>query len=305
MLKYVGKRIIISIITIWVLITIVFVLVRLLPGDPFQDGKLTQETIDRMKAYYGLDKSLPEQYVGFMKNMLHGDLGYSLKYNSRKVNTIIGTAFPYSADLGLRALFFALIAGLFLGIVAALNRGKTLDYISMVIAVIGISVPSFVVGTILQYFFSVKLGILPVAKWESFAHTILPSFALGLYTMALLARMMRANMLDVIGMDYVKTAKSKGLSTFQIITKHEIRNSILPIITILGPTIAGLLTGGFVIEQIFAIPGLGRYYVLAVQNLDYSMTLGITIFYGSFLVVMNLLVDIAYGFIDPRIRVEK
>lgn len=305
MAKYIAKRLIISVITIFVLVTIVFFLVKMIPGDPFTDGKLSEDTVARMMAYYGLDKPLSEQYFTYMGNLLHGNFGYSLRYSAREVNEIIATAFPYSADLGIRALIFALVSGLLLGIVAALNHNKGLDHFSIFVAIIGISVPSFVVGALLQYFLSVKLGILPVARWTSFKHTLLPSFALGLHTLAVIARMMRANMLDVIGQDYIKTAKSKGLSKIQIVFKHQLRNAILPIVTLLGPQVASLLTGTFVVEQIFAIPGLGGYYVLAVQNLDYSLTLGLTVFYGSFLVLMNLLVDIAYGFVDPRIRIEK
>lgn len=305
MLKYIGKRIVLSIITVWLLATIVFVLIRLLPGDPFSDGQITEETAQNMMRYYGLDKPIPVQYVNFIKNLLQGDLGYSLRYNSREVTSIIGEAAPYSFSLGIRALIFAIVAGLALGIVAALNHNGPLDYLSIIIAVIGVSIPSFVVGYIIQLAFAVKLGWFPVARWGGFKYTVLPSFALGLSTLATLARLMRAKMLDVNSQDYIKTAKAKGISPFQIVWKHQIRNSILPIITVLGPMVARVLTGAFVIEQIYAIPGLGRHYVISIQNLDYTLTLGLTVFFGAFLVLMNLLVDIAYGFVDPRIRVEK
>lgn len=302
MSKYIFRRLLISILTIWILITVVFFMVRLLPGDPFISDKITPEIAANMLKYYGLDKPMHEQYFVFMKNLFKGDLGYSLRYKGRTVNEIVVDAFPNSAELGIRALIFAVIAGLMLGIIAALNQNKAWDKISMLVAIIGISVPSFIVGALLQYFFAVKLGWLPAAQWKGFAYTIMPSFALGLSTLALIARLMRASMLEVVNQDYVKTAKAKGLSPTQITWKYQIRNAILPVVTILGPTVAYLTTGTFVVEQIFAIPGLGRHYVISIQNLDYSLTLGLTIFFGSFLVLMNFVVDIVYGIVDPRIR---
>ena len=207
-------------------------------------------------------------------------------------------------DLGLRALAIAIVSGFTLGIVASLNRNKTWDYMSISIAIIGISVPSFVIASMLQYVFAVKLGWFPVSRYESLVATILPSFSLGLGTLASLTRLTRTSMLEVIDSDYVKTAKSKGLSQFQIIRSHQLRNALIPIVTVLGPTAAYLVTGTFVVEQIFAIPGLGRHYVLAIQNLDYSLVMGLTIFFGTILVSLNFLVDIVYGFIDPRMRAE-
>lgn len=304
MVRYILKRLWVSLFTILILITIVFFLVRMLPGDPFTSDKVTPEIAKNMMRYYGLDKPLHVQYVHFMKNLLQGDLGYSLKYSGRTVNQIIATSFPKSADLGIRALIFAVVAGVLLGIVAALNQNKAWDKVSMFVAIIGISVPSFIIGGVLQYVFAVRLGWLPAAQWKGFAYTIMPSFALGLSTLALIARLMRASMLDVVRQDYIKTAKAKGLSQIYITRKYQIRNAILPVVTILGPTAAYLTTGTFVIEQIFAVPGLGRHYVVAIQNLDYSLTLGLTIFFGSFLVLMNFLVDVIYGIVDPRIRLE-
>lgn len=305
MLKYIGKRFLISLVTVWVLATIVFFLIRALPGDPFTSEKITPEIKANMMRYYGLDKPLPVQYVKYMGNLIKGDMGYSLRYKNRTVNQIIGDAFPNSAELGLRSLAISITLGLLLGIVAALNHNKTWDYICIIVAVIGVSVPSFIVGGLIQYLFGVKLGWLPVAQWKGFAYTIMPSFALSLGTLATLARLMRTSMLEVVNQDYIKTAKAKGLNQVQITIKHQIRNAILPVITVLGPIVASLITGTFVIESIFAIPGLGRHYVIGLQNLDYSMTLGLTIFFGAFLVFMNFLVDIAYGFVDPRIRVSK
>lgn len=305
MLKYVLKRLFISFITIWVLATIVFFLIRILPGDPFTSEKVTPQIRENMMRYYGLDKPLPVQYVKYMSNLINGDMGYSLRYKNRTVNQIIADAFPNSAELGIRALLFAVPVGLVLGIFSSLNHNGVWDYACMIIAVIGVSVPSFIIGGLLQFVFGVKLRILPVAEWKGFAYTILPSFALGLNTLAVTARLMRASMLEVIGQDYVLTAEAKGLPMMKIIWRHLIRNAILPVVTVLGPIVAALVTGTFVVEQIFAIPGLGRHYVIGINNLDYTLVLGLSIFFGAFVVIMNFIVDIIYGIVDPRIRVVK
>lgn len=304
MLKYIGSRVVISLITIWILMTMTFFLVRALPGDPFTSEKTSPQIRDTMMKYYGLDKPLSIQYLQYLKNFASGNLGYSMKYKNRTVNQVIADAFPNSAELGLRALFFAIPIGIGLGIMAALNHNKAWDYTCMIIAVFGVSVPSFIVGGLLQYFFAVKFRLFPVAQWNGFEYTILPSIALGLGTLARLARLMRASMLEIVGQDFIKTAKAKGLPKWKVVVKHQIRNAILPVVTVLGPIVAALVTGTFVIEQIFAIPGLGRHYVMGIQNLDYSMILGLTVFFGSFVVLMNLLVDITYGFVDPRIRLS-
>jgi oligopeptide transport system permease protein len=258
-----------------------------------------------MMKYYGLDQPLYKQYIKYLGNLVQGDLGNSLRYKARSVNDVIANNFPVSADLGLRALVFATIVGVALGIVAALNHNKGWDRFSIFIAVVGISVPNFIIAGFLQWLLGVELGWLPVATWKTEAHKIMPAFALGLGTLASLARYMRTSMLDVVGQDYIKTAKAKGLSPIQVTIKHQIRNALLPVVTILGPVAAALLTGGFVVETVFAIPGLGQHYVRSMQNLDYPMIMGTTIFYGAFLVVMNFIVDIVYGLIDPRIRIAK
>lgn len=278
----------------------------MVPGDPFLSEKITPEIKANMMKYYGLDKPLYKQYVTYLSHLVfEGDMGQSLRYKARSVNEVIANNFPVSASLGLRALIFATISGVALGIIAALNHNKGWDRFSILVAVIGISVPNFIIAGLLQYTFGVKLGWLPVATWKTEAHRILPAFALGLGTLASLARYMRTSMLEVVGQDYIKTAKAKGLSPVQVTIKHQIRNAMLPVVTILGPVAAALLTGGFVVESVFAIPGLGQYFVRSMQNLDYPMILGTTIFYGSFLIVMNFVVDIVYGLIDPRIRVAK
>jgi oligopeptide transport system permease protein len=304
MKKYILKRVGISIITVFVLVSVVFFLARLMPGGPFNDPKMSATAKENLSAYYGFDKPLAEQYFTYLNNMVHGNFGYSTKYPSRTVNDLLASSFPYSADLGVRALCFAISFGLVFGIISALNRGNGIDLFFVIVAVIGTSVPDFIMGAILQHFFAVKWGLLPIAQYYGFSYTILPSVALGFYTMASVSRIMRASMLEVVQQDYIKTARSKGLSKFRVTWKHQIRNAIMPVVTILGPTVAAVLTGTFVIESLFAIPGMGKYYVESVQNNDYSLILGMTVFYGTFLVLCNMIVDILYGIIDPRVRVD-
>ena len=303
MLKYIGKRLLAAVLSLAALVTVVFFLVRLMPGEPFTSEKLTQQVADNMRHYYGFDKPLIVQYFQYVGNLLRGDFGYSMKYTNKTVNDIIGQTFPFSADLGIRALVLAISVGLILGILSALHRGKTIDFICVIIAIIGTSMPDFIVGALLQYFFGIKWGLLPVARYMGFKYTILPSLGLAFYTLAQVSRIMRASMLEVVQQDYIKTAKAKGLSDLRITAKHQIRNAIMPVITVLGPTVAAVLTGTFVIESIFAIPGMGKYYVESVANNDYSMILGMTVFYGSFLILCDLIVDVLYGIVDPRIRI--
>lgn len=305
MAKYILKRALAAIVTLFVLITVVFFLVRLIPGDPFNDPKLTDTVRENLYEYYGFDKPLVVQYGMYMNNLLHGDLGPSTRYMNRTVNDMIFESFPYSADLGIRALVFAVSFGLVLGILAALNRGKKLDVVCVLVAIVGTSIPDFIMGAILQYFFGVKWGLLPVAQYKGIEYTILPAAALGFYTLASVSKLMRSSMLEVVSQDYIKTAKAKGLSQGRITFRHQIRNAIMPVITVLGPTVASVLTGTFVVESIFAIPGMGKYYVDSVNNSDYSMILGMTIFYGAFLILCNLIVDVAYGLVDPRVRIGK
>ena len=303
MVNYIFRRLIISLLTVWVLVTAVFILVRGLPRDPFTGEKTTPEIKANMMKYYGFDKPLHVQYGRYIVNLMKGDLGTSLKYHNKKVTDIIAQTFPYSADLGIRALLFALIAGLCLGINAALNMGKFWDYFCIILAIIGVSVPDFILGSLLQYVFALQLKWLPVARWMGFKYTILPVFALSLYTVALITRLMRVSMLEVINQDYVTTAEAKGLSSFEVVWRHQIRNAILPVVTVMGPITAAVLTGTFVIEMIFAVPGMGKFYVQGIHDLDYSLILGMTVFYGVFLVAANFIVDIVYGFVDPRIRI--
>ena len=310
MVKYILKRLAFSIVTLFVLITLTFFLMQLLPGDPFTGEKQIPEAImANMRAKYGLDKPVWQQYLIYIGNVIQGDLGVSIVYN-RSINLMISESFFVSASLGIRSVIFAFIGGVLLGTLAALNRGKFWDSLTMFIAIVGVSVPSFVMASLLQYFLGLKLfqatglRLFAVSGWGAFNQQLLPVFALGLGTLASISRLTRTSMLDVLGQDYIKTAKAKGLGQSAIILKHALRNAIMPVVTILGPTIAGLLTGGFVVESVFSIPGLGRYFVQSVQSLDYTMIAGSTIFYGAFLIFMNLVVDIAYCIIDPRVKLE-
>jgi len=303
MLGYTLKRFGYMLITLWVIITLTFFLMRLLPGDPFSDiDKMTPEIRAKMYEKYGLDKPVPQQYLTYLGNIAKGDLGSSYKASNRDVNDIIKKHFPVSARIGFQAMGFAVVIGLLLGIIAAMRHNTATDYFAMIVAIIGVSIPNFVIATFLSYYIGVKLEWVPPNGWGTVAHTILPSFALSLTYLAYFARMMRASMLDVIGQDYMRTAKAKGLGNYHIVTKHMLRNAILPIITLLGPMIVGVITGTIIIEQIFILPGLGKYYVQSIYLNDYAVTLGLTIFYSAMLVVAIFVVDILYGIIDPRIR---
>ena len=303
MKKYIAKRLGMSIATIWAVVTITFFLMHAVPGDPFQkEGKMPEVVYENLLEKYGLDKPKSEQYVIYLKNLLQGNLGESMKSRVETVNDMVGRGFPVSAYLGVQALIIALIFGPALGALAALYQNKLPDYISMVIAIIGISVPSFIMGTMFIQFIAKNVSWLPIGGWGEFRHTILPAIALSLMPLASMARLMRSSMLAVLGQDYIKTAKSKGISKSAVVIKHAVRNAILPIVSVLGTLISNLLVGSFVIEKIFGIPGLGSLFVKAINNRDYTLIMGTTIFYAIILVGMLFLVDLAYMAIDPRIK---
>lgn len=305
MLRYTIKRTLIAILTLWVIVTITFFLMHAIPGDPFTDQKkIPAEIMEKMMKKYGLDQPLVVQYGKYLKNLLKGDLGDSMKYKNRSVNSMLNEGFPVSAQIGLLAVAISAVLGITFGIIAALNRGKFFDFFVIILAVIGVSVPSFVFAALLQYVFGVKLQWFPVARWGTPAHYVMPVLALALGNIAYMARMMRTSMLDVLSQDYIRTAKAKGLSKFAVTWKHTIRNAILPIVTILGVSIAGILVGSYVVESIFAVPGIGKYFVQSITQQDYTLIMGTTIFYAVILVVMMYLIDIVYGLVDPRIRLD-
>ena len=305
MLDYIIKRLLISILTLFVIVTITFFLMHTVPGGPFIGEKpLSEVAIANLNKKYGLDKPLPVQYVNYLKNALKGDLGTSLTKIGQSVSGTIKRAFPVSFRLGLFSMFISTTIGLLFGILSALKHGKFVDRAIMITATLGIAVPSFVIATVSIIIFSVKLKILPAYGFDSFAQYILPGFALSFSSLSFMARLMRSSMLDVIHQDFIKTAKAKGLPQYMVVFKHALRNAIIPIVTYLGPLSAGILTGSFVVEKIFNIPGLGRYFVESITQRDYPTILGVTIFYGVFLIIMNFLVDLSYGVIDPRIKIE-
>jgi oligopeptide transport system permease protein len=303
MIKYLAKKGVILLLSLFLVTTLTFFLMHAIPGDPFiQDKAIPEEILKALHKHYGLDEPLYIQFGKYLQGILHFELGPSFKYEGRTVNDIISDGFPVSFYLGMEALFIAIFGGIVLGSIAALNHTRWKDHATMIIAVIGISVPSFILASFLQYFLAMKLDLLPVARWGSFTQTIMPAISLAALPMAFIARLTRANMVEVLQQDYIQTAKSKGLNSFQIIFRHVIRNAILPVVTYLGPLSAAIMTGSFAIEKIFGIPGLGQWFVMSITNRDYTVIMGTTIFYSALLMLCVLLVDLVYCFIDPRIQ---
>jgi ABC-type dipeptide/oligopeptide/nickel transport system permease component len=308
--RYVLKRLAQGLITIWFIATATFVAMHSVPGDPLSGEKVANAEIRaNLAARYGLDKPILEQYGIYVGAMLRGDFGISYTQQNRRVNDIIRENFPVSATLGILALAFATFGGVLWGALTAIYRNRWPDSVIMFLVIVGISVPSFVVAALSQLGLvtlnsAVGRSLLPVAGWGTVRHMLVPALVLGLSTMAYLTRLMRSSMLEITNSDFVRTARAKGLPPTRIFLRHELRNAVLPVVTVLGPQIALITTGGFVVELVFAIPGLGRYYVDAVQQLDYTVIMGTTVFYGAFLVLMVMAVDILYGLIDPRVALE-
>ena len=310
MFVYTLKRLVQGVVTVWFIATATFIAMHSVPGDPLMNDKaVSPEVRKNLEAQYGLDKHIVVQYGIYLGNMLQGDFGISFAQENRRVNDIIREHFPVSAILGILAIAFAGLGGILFGALTARYRNRMPDIVIMFLVILGISVPSFVFAALGQLGL-VKLNalfgtsVLPVAGWGTLLHMLAPSLVLGLGTMAFLTRLMRSSMLEIVNSDYVRTARAKGLPPTRVFLRHELRNAILPVVTVLGPSIAAITTGGFVVELVFAIPGLGRYFVQAVQQLDYTVIMGTTVFYGAFLVFMVIVVDLLYGLIDPRVRLE-
>lgn len=304
MWKYTLKRFMWAVLTLWVIITITFIIMKFIPGNPFaKEGPMPPAVYNNLQRHYHLDKPEIVQYGMYLKALVQLDFGPSMKSQSLTVNDYIKKGFPVSLHLGLQALLIAVTLGLVLGVIASLNRNRWPDYLSMMLAIIGISVPSFILATFLINYVAVEWRLLPVATWKSWSHTILPSISLAMMPMAYIARLMRSSMLEVMNQDYILTAKAKGLARSAVIIKHAIRNAILPVVTVLGILTANLVTGSFIIEHIFGIPGMGEMFVKSIFNRDYSVILGSTIFYSAILIFLIFIVDIAYTWIDPRIKV--
>ena len=309
MLKFIAKRIGYMFITLFVIISITFFLMNTLPGSPIENGakRLPEQVRVNMMKKWGLDQPIQKRYVMYLKNLIKGDLGESIITPGLSAKSVIKDKFPASARLGLQAVFFGLVIGIVLGIIAALKKNSWVDYSVMVTAIIGVSVPSFVLAALLQKALGGKF--LPVIGWPSenvwfsgFEYTILPTIALCMGNIAIFARYMRTSVLDTLSQDYILTAEAKGVSNIGVVRGHILRNSLIPIITILGPQIAGVLTGSFVIEKIFSIPGLGQYFVESITGRDYTMIMATTLFFSFLFIVALLVVDILYVIIDPRIR---
>ncbi|MCY9417015.1 dipeptide ABC transporter permease DppB [Bacillus inaquosorum] len=306
MARYMMKRFWAMAATILVITTLTFVLMKVIPGSPFNEERGTNEAVQKnLEAYYHLDDPLIFQYIIYLKSIITFDFGPSIKKPSDSVNDMLERGFPVSFELGMTAIVIAVISGLVLGVIAALRRNGFLDYAAMSLAVLGISIPNFILATLLIQQFAVNLKLFPAATWTSPIHMVLPTAALAVGPMAIIARLTRSSMVEVLTQDYIRTAKANGLSPFKIIVKHALRNALMPVITVLGTLVASILTGSFVIEKIFAIPGMGKYFVESINQRDYPVIMGTTVFYSVILIIMLFLVDLAYGLLDPRIKLHK
>ncbi|MFD0957845.1 ABC transporter permease [Paenibacillus chungangensis] len=303
MVRYITSKFIFMLLSLFLLVTATFFLMNAIPGSPLQSEKATSEAVQKnLEAYYGLDKPLFQQYTTYLNNLLQGDLGISMKKKFQSVDKMIKDSFGYSLRLGLSAIVTSVVVGSLLGIIAAMHHRKFLDNMAMIIAVIGLAVPSLVLAPILQYMFAVKFPVFAVAGLDDPLDYVLPTITLASGPIAFIARLLRSTMIEVLNADFIKTAKSKGLSGYLIVWRHALRNSMLPVVTYLGYLTAGIITGSVVIEEIFAIPGIGKYFVQSVTDRDYPLIMGITIFYAVILMVARFLADVAYVLVDPRMR---
>ena len=305
MARYLLKRIFYMILTLFIVATATFFLMKLMPGSPYtNEAKMTHAQIQIMNEQYGLNKPLWQQYLIYLGGMLHGDLGVSFQYSNQPVSTLIGARLGASMQLGLQAMIFGVVFGIIIGAIAAIKRGTWVDTTATVISIIGKSVPNFILAVLLQYYIGLKLGWFPIAGWGSFSQTIMPTIALGVGPLAETARFIRTSMVDTLTSDYIELAKAKGLSRTQVVRKHALRNSLIPLVTLLGPYTVSLMTGSMVIENIFNVPGIGEQFVKSILTNDYPTIMGTTMVFSAGLVVVLLLTDIVYGLIDPRIRLQ-
>ncbi|WP_019414135.1 oligopeptide ABC transporter permease [Paenisporosarcina sp. TG20] len=306
MTKYIIRRVFYMFITLFLIATATFFLMKTLPGSPISSAsKLSPDQLAIVEAKYGLDEPLPVQYGKYMLNLAQGDLGNSFYFKGASVTDLIISRLGPSLILGAQAMILGVSIGIILGMIAALRQNSIWDYGSTFLAILGISIPSFVFASFLQYWFAVQWEILPVALWDDgWKSSVLPSIALAMGPLAISARFIRTEMIEVLSSDYITLAKSKGANGFEVAFKHAFRNAIIPLVTVMGPLTAGLLTGSLVIEQIFAIPGIGEQFVKSIMVNDFSIIMGTTLFFSVFLIFMILLVDILYGIIDPRIRLS-
>jgi oligopeptide transport system permease protein len=307
MIQYIIRRLLQFIPVILAVTIFTFMMVRVIPGGPFDrigDKTLPPEIVANLEAKYALDKPVWQQYLDYLWDLLHFDLGPSLHYRTRTVNDIIGESLPISAQLGVMSVLLSLVIGIPMGCIAALKHNTTIDYVSTFIAILGRSIPSVVLGPVSIWLFALVLGWFPVARWEGPKYWVLPVFTLGTAYSAGIARLTRGSLLEVLREDYIRTARAKGLREAVVVARHALKNALIPVITYLGPILAGVLTGTFVTEQIFGIPGLGKHFVESVNNRDYPLVVGTALLYALLLVTANLLVDITYAWLDPRIRYD-
>ncbi len=303
MKKYLLKRVLYMILTLFLVATITFFLMKLMPGTPYSNQeKMTPQQIKIMNEQYGLNKPIWLQYVIYLFGMVHGDLGTSFQFSNQPVSYLISSRIGASAQLGFQAMIFGVFFGIIIGSIAAIYRNTWIDTSATVLSIIGKSVPNFVLAVILQYYIALKLGWFPIADWGGFSYTVLPTIALGVGPLAETARFIRTGMVDVLNSDYIELARAKGLNKFGIIYHHALRNSLIPLVTLIGPYTVALMTGSMVIENIFSIPGIGEQYVKSIQTNDYPTIMGVTMLFCFGLVLIILLTDIIYGIIDPRIR---
>jgi oligopeptide transport system permease protein len=324
MTAYIIRRLFYAIPVLFMIVLVTFALARMLPGGPFDrvgDRSLPESIRQNLEAKYGLDKPTHIQFINYVRDVLRGDLGPSYSYRGRSVNQIMGESFPVSLQLGLLSILLAVLIGIPAGVISALRQNTMIDYSSSFVAILGVSVPNIVLGPLLIYIFAVKLGWLPAARWganykefyfwlippmtpQFWAHAVLPTIALGTAFSATFARLTRASLLQTIREDYIRTARAKGLREWSVITRHAMKNSLIPVVTVFGPLLIGVVTGSFVVERIFGIPGMGEFFVTSVTNRDYPIVLGTTLVYSVGLVLANIAVDIAYAWLDPRIRYD-
>ncbi len=305
MIRFVAQRLLQTIPVIWVIITVSFFMIRFVPGGPFTSERaVSPEIMRNLEAHYGLNRPLYRQYLDYCSSILHGDLGPSFKYPTRSVNEIIADKLPVSAELGMWSLAVALVIGLPLGILASVSRNTWIDYACSFAVMLGICVPTFVLGPLIILLFAIHFGLFNASGWYSPIDRVLPSLTLGLFYAAYVARLTRGGMLEVLSNDYIRTARAKGAGEARVILRHALRGGLAPVVSFLGPAIAGIVTGSFVIETIFEIPGIGREFVNSAFNRDYTLVLGTVILYAGFIIVMNLVVDIVQVWLNPRLRFE-
>ncbi|MGM0258613.1 oligopeptide ABC transporter permease [Enterococcus sp. AZ102] len=304
--KYILKRVFFMLITLWIIATITYFLMKLLPGTPYTNAeKLSAEQIALLNKQMGLDKPVIVQYGIYLSNLLHFDFGVSFQFKNQPVANLLSSRIGPSLQLGLQAIIVGTLGGILLGSISAMRQNTWIDTTATLVAILGRSIPNFVFAVLLQYVFAMKLHILPIAKWDSFAYTILPTIALAMSPLADSARFIRTEMVEVLHSDYVELARAKGLSRWEIVFRHGLRNSLIPLLTLLGPLAVGLMTGSLVVENIFAIPGIGEQFVKSITTNDYPTIMAVTILYSAMLIFVILIVDILYGIVDPRIRVSE